>query len=1095
MNRIKQNLLLAVWMAGAVAFVSTASTALAAETTLVFSSTDSAAWSDYIAEDGNGGSINISAKTILFYNITDTSGTLLNEVLLNGHASQSDGFDLLTTYGLSVQGSGWKGMEIRSQDGSEFQLNGFYYSNYGESSPITITVKGFRNTVEVASTSFVTAFDATAYQSKVVTLDSTFDNVDDVRLYYSGTTWHGINSIKIDDAVLPAVPEIAVLGNGSSIPNGSTSYSSANFTDFGSTNASSGSMQRTFSVTNSGNGTLNLSGSPRVTVSGATSDFSVAVQPSASVSAGGVTTFTVTFDPTAIGNRIATLSIANNDSDENPFTFNVRGTGLQSAPTDITLSAGSVNQSGGVNATVGTLSSTDIDSGAFTYTLVSGTGSTDNGSFNISGSTLRANNAAALASGNFSVRIQSDDGSGGTYAEAFTITVVDDIATAAPASFAANATGSNVSLTWVNPVAADFASTTIRRSSISFPTSINDGTLLAQGLTGTSRSDNSLADGTYYYAIFALDGSANVSPAATASVTVDTTAPTVSIGSPSASITAGGPVNYTVTYSGQDSISLTALNITVNSTGSAAANTITISGSGNTRTVSLSDLTGNGTLSISIAAGTASDTAGNQAPAAGPGTTFTVDNTDPTVSISAPSASITQNGPVTFTLTWADANFDSGSISLLANQVILNTTGNVSVGAISVFGSGSTRTVDLDAITGSGTIGISIPAGTASDQAGNQTQAAGPSATFIVNASPTLAVDNAAVTIGEGSPATNTGTFTDADGNATASLSASAGSLTPNNGAGTWSWSLNTTDGPEDSQTVTLTIQDGVATNTTSFTLTVTNLAPGAIAQSITTPEDVATNITLNATDPGSDTITSWVVTVSPTNGVLSGTAPNLVYTPATNFNGGDSFKFTATDSDGGVSVEATVSLTVTAINDPPVAGADGIARPNSGRTAKVTKAALLANDTDPDGDTLTLSAVGNPTPSGATVVMAGNFVIYTAPGTNSGDGSFTYTLSDGAGGHTVTNVVSVTEVASTPTAAGPNSAAIAASGSDFILTFIGVPGRQYRVQYTTSVSSPYTWTEFSPLAVYTAPANGVFTHTDVNPPNPIRLYRAVPHP
>ncbi|HEY9509112.1 MAG TPA: hypothetical protein VIV82_04555, partial [Verrucomicrobiae bacterium] len=68
-------------------------------------------------------------------------------------------------------------------------------------------------------------------------------------------------------------------------------------------------------------------------------------------------------------------------------------------------------------------------------------------------------------------------------------------------------------------------------------------------------------------------------------------------------------------------------------------------------------------------------------------------------------------------------------------------------------------------------------------------------------------------------------------------------------------------------------------------------------------------------------------------------------------------------------------------------------------------------------------------------------------------------------------------------------------SGSDFVLTFIGVPGHTYRVQYTTSLSAPYVWNEFSPLAIYTAPTNGVFTHLDVNPPEPMRLYRAVPHP
>src|SRR5690606_20325048 len=83
----------------------------------------------------------------------------------------------------------------------------------------------------------------------------------------------------------------------------------------------------------------------------------------------------------------------------------------------------------GVEAIVGTLSSTDPDAGnTFTYTLVSGAGDTHNTNFNISGSTLRANDAAALAAGNYSVRIQTEDNNGGTYQEAFTVTVVDDLA-------------------------------------------------------------------------------------------------------------------------------------------------------------------------------------------------------------------------------------------------------------------------------------------------------------------------------------------------------------------------------------------------------------------------------------------------------------------------------------------------------------------------------------------------------------------------------------------------------------------------------------------------------------------------------------------
>ena len=72
-------------------------------------------------------------------------------------------------------------------------------------------------------------------------------------------------------------------------------------------------------------------------------------------------------------------------------TFTITVTNVNEAPTDFALSATSIAENAGANAVVGTLSTTDPDAGnTFTYTLVSGAGDTDNGSFNISGNQLRA---------------------------------------------------------------------------------------------------------------------------------------------------------------------------------------------------------------------------------------------------------------------------------------------------------------------------------------------------------------------------------------------------------------------------------------------------------------------------------------------------------------------------------------------------------------------------------------------------------------------------------------------------------------------------------------------------------------------------------
>ncbi len=109
-------------------------------------------------------------------------------------------------------------------------------------------------------------------------------------------------------------------------------------------------------------------------------------------------------------------------------TITLDVTAVNDTPTDIGLTSAVVTHSGGTNASVGTLSTTDVDTGqTHTYTLVSGTGDTANAQFNISGTTLRANDAAAMTPGPYSVRLQTNDGNGGVYAEVFTITVQDNV--------------------------------------------------------------------------------------------------------------------------------------------------------------------------------------------------------------------------------------------------------------------------------------------------------------------------------------------------------------------------------------------------------------------------------------------------------------------------------------------------------------------------------------------------------------------------------------------------------------------------------------------------------------------------------------------
>jgi len=98
---------------------------------------------------------------------------------------------------------------------------------------------------------------------------------------------------------------------------------------------------------------------------------------------------------------------------------------VNETPTDITLSANSINENNVVGANIGTLSTADVDAGdTFTYTLVSGAGSTDNAAFTISGNLLKANAAFDFETkSSYSIRLRTTDASGLSFEKVFTIII------------------------------------------------------------------------------------------------------------------------------------------------------------------------------------------------------------------------------------------------------------------------------------------------------------------------------------------------------------------------------------------------------------------------------------------------------------------------------------------------------------------------------------------------------------------------------------------------------------------------------------------------------------------------------------------------
>jgi hypothetical protein len=151
----------------------------------------------------------------------------------------------------------------------------------------------------------------------------------------------GINGDQTDNSsaaagaayIFAGIPEIALRGNGVNIVNNDLTPGAADHTDFG-LGTLGGTEGRTFTIANSGGRVLSLTGTPRVALSGS-SAFSVTTQPAAVVEGNGTQNFVITLDRNVQGNHQGTITISNDDLDENPFTFAIKGISLfQTSDTD-----------------------------------------------------------------------------------------------------------------------------------------------------------------------------------------------------------------------------------------------------------------------------------------------------------------------------------------------------------------------------------------------------------------------------------------------------------------------------------------------------------------------------------------------------------------------------------------------------------------------------------------------------------------------------------------------------------------------------------------------------------------------------------------
>ena len=280
-----------------------------------------------------------------------TTGTVWNGVEYNvgSQSNLVDEFGTTTSVDLSILGNAAPGNQLESlNDLQESGLNweGFEISNLLPSETYEVVFYGGTN-----AGFNITDFSGSSWDFCTEEFDATYvlpglESGD--YCYYAALApfdlGSGVMGLRVDEmdgsvmgfqitGIFPE-PEIDVSGLGVSIPNGDMNPSVIDDTDFGQVDIHLLGTSHVLTVANSGTGVLTLSGTPRVAISGTHAlDFTLDVDAANTVAAGGGTTpFTITFDPSDIGLRSAMVSIANDDTDENPYEFAIQGTGTVPPP-------------------------------------------------------------------------------------------------------------------------------------------------------------------------------------------------------------------------------------------------------------------------------------------------------------------------------------------------------------------------------------------------------------------------------------------------------------------------------------------------------------------------------------------------------------------------------------------------------------------------------------------------------------------------------------------------------------------------------------------------------------------------------------------
>jgi VCBS repeat-containing protein len=766
------------------------------------------------------------------------------------------------------------------------------------------------------------------------------------------------------------------------------------------------------------------------------------------------------------GDRSVSFQVEDGSAASKDSNVVSRTVSVNRAPTDIALSPSNVDENEASGSDVGTLSTTDPDAGdTHAYTLVSGAGDTDNGSFTIDGSTLKTGASFDFeAAGTRHVRVQTDDGNGGTFSKALNVTInnVNDAPTAV--NLSNNSVPENEpSGTTVGTLSTtdQDAGDTFTYSLVPGPGSTDNGSFSTTGdQLKTAASFDLETKSSYSILVRSTDSNgATEEQTFTINVTNVNEAPAVDLDSGSGGLGSNASFtedttpaslapNAAVTDVDDTHLESATIALTNDQDGAAeflsvtvpGGNPITLGGTNNSDTITLSgsatkaqyeaviqsltyDNTSNtpNTTARSITVKVNDGALDSNVPAATVSVSAT--NDEPTAT-DQPGLSTNEDTPLAITLAGSDPendtlSFSSDATSAQGGTISGGGTANVVYTPAQDF-CGSSDSFDFTVNDGNGgsdegTITINVPCANDAPAVDLNGNGAGVDsvASFTEDTTPASVAPNAAltdvddthlesatialtndqdgaaeflsVTVPGGNPITlggtnNSDTITLTGPATKAQFEAVVQSLTYDNSDDTPTTS---------SRNVNVTVNDGDNNSNTphsTITVTPTNDEPTATDQpGLSTNEDTALPITLTGSDPENDTLSFSSDATSAQGGTISGGGTaNVVYTPAQDFCGSsDSFDFTVNDGNGG-SDEGTITIAVTCANDAPAVDLNG-------NGAGVDSTASFTEDTTPASlaPNAALTDVDDTHLESATIALtndqdgAAEFLSVTVPGGN----------------------------------------------------------------------------------------------------------------